>query len=206
MRARGARKTGSRRGRIPTGDKSERWLVSYADFITLLFAFFVVLFAASDIDRANMARLVEAYARHLPGYSPPPASHGAEIEAASGESKSPGPIEELEAVKERLEQKLAAMVEDGKVSVTLQPRGLVLSLQEAAFFPIGRASFSNRRGRPARRGRSSRGGDRRPADSTRRAHRRRAYPQPRIRLQLGTVELASYRGDETADRPLRRPA
>ena len=134
-------KTGSRRARTPNRDNSDRWLVSYADFITLLFAFFVVLFAASDIDSANMARLVEAYASHLPGYSPPPASQGAEIEAASGESKSPGPIEELEPVKEHLEEQLAAMVEDGKVSVTLQPRGLVLSLQEAAFFPIGKASF-----------------------------------------------------------------
>ena len=28
----------------------ERWLVSYADFITLLFAFFVVLFASSQAD------------------------------------------------------------------------------------------------------------------------------------------------------------
>ena len=29
----------------------ERWLVSYADFITLLFAFFVVLFASSQADK-----------------------------------------------------------------------------------------------------------------------------------------------------------
>jgi chemotaxis protein MotB len=28
----------------------ERWLVSYADFITLLFAFFVVMFAVSPVD------------------------------------------------------------------------------------------------------------------------------------------------------------
>ncbi len=47
----------------------------------------------------------------------------------------------VEPVKEHLEERLADMVEDGKVSVTLQPRGLVLSLQEAAFFPIGKASF-----------------------------------------------------------------
>src|SRR5437899_5265178 len=29
----------------------ERWLVSYADFITLLFAFFVVMFASTQSDR-----------------------------------------------------------------------------------------------------------------------------------------------------------
>ena len=31
----------------------ERWLVSYADFITLLFAFFVVMFATSQTDKAK---------------------------------------------------------------------------------------------------------------------------------------------------------
>ena len=29
----------------------ERWLVSYADFITLLFAFFVVLFSSAQVDQ-----------------------------------------------------------------------------------------------------------------------------------------------------------
>ena len=29
----------------------DRWLVSYADFITLLFAFFVVLFASAQQDQ-----------------------------------------------------------------------------------------------------------------------------------------------------------
>src|SRR5690242_16977113 len=32
----------------------DRWLVSYADFITLLFAFFVVMYAASRVDRDKM--------------------------------------------------------------------------------------------------------------------------------------------------------
>ena len=31
----------------------ERWLVSYADFITLLFAFFVVMFASSQTDKGK---------------------------------------------------------------------------------------------------------------------------------------------------------
>ncbi len=39
---------------------SERWLVSYADFITLLFAFFVVLYASSQVDHARMSALGNA--------------------------------------------------------------------------------------------------------------------------------------------------
>lgn len=35
----------------------ERWLVSYADFVTLLFAFFVVLYASARIDQKKAARL-----------------------------------------------------------------------------------------------------------------------------------------------------
>ncbi|MGC2447573.1 MAG: flagellar motor protein MotB, partial [Candidatus Sulfotelmatobacter sp.] len=35
----------------------ERWLVSYADFITLLFAFFVVLFASAQVDQRKVGKL-----------------------------------------------------------------------------------------------------------------------------------------------------
>jgi chemotaxis protein MotB len=40
-----------RRKRRPNHSNHERWLVSYADFITLLFAFFVVLYASSQVDK-----------------------------------------------------------------------------------------------------------------------------------------------------------
>ena len=134
-----AHKSRKRRG-AHGGDNSDRWLVSYADFITLLFAFFVVLFAASKVNSADMARLAEAYQNYLGSASP---TDGAEQLPAGGEpDPSPtDPSEELAFVRRQLEEKLSAMVEDGKVSITLQPRGLVLSLREAAFFPIGKASF-----------------------------------------------------------------
>ena len=38
----------------------ERWLVSYADFITLLFAFFVVLYASSQVDKRRAGRVAMA--------------------------------------------------------------------------------------------------------------------------------------------------
>ena len=64
-------KTGPRRARAPNRDNPDRWLVSYADFITLLFAFFVVLFAASQVNSTDMVRLAEAYRNHLGGGSRP---------------------------------------------------------------------------------------------------------------------------------------
>src|ERR1700761_673961 len=38
----------------------ERWLVSYADFITLLFAFFVVLYASSKADQAKQVQIAHS--------------------------------------------------------------------------------------------------------------------------------------------------
>ena len=40
----------ARKKKHPEHVNHERWLVSYADFITLLFAFFVVMFAVSQVD------------------------------------------------------------------------------------------------------------------------------------------------------------
>src|SRR5215472_9233514 len=43
-----------RRHPTATHENHERWLVSYADFITLLFAFFVVMFASTQADRQKV--------------------------------------------------------------------------------------------------------------------------------------------------------
>ena len=43
----------ARRKREETHDNHERWLVSYADFITLLFAFFVVMYAISSVNEGK---------------------------------------------------------------------------------------------------------------------------------------------------------
>jgi chemotaxis protein MotB len=44
---------------------SERWLVSYADFITLMFAFFAVLYATSEKDLEKANELQESVKRYL---------------------------------------------------------------------------------------------------------------------------------------------
>ena len=50
----------SRRAKKHAHVNHERWLVSYADFITLLFAFFVVLYASSQVDNKKVARFSAA--------------------------------------------------------------------------------------------------------------------------------------------------
>ena len=50
-------------------ENHERWLVSYADFITLLFAFFVVLYSISRVDNKRMAQVQQSikFAMHFKG-------------------------------------------------------------------------------------------------------------------------------------------
>ena len=46
-----------KKGQHEEEGRSERWLVSYADFITLLFAFFTTLYAISTVDAQKMGKL-----------------------------------------------------------------------------------------------------------------------------------------------------
>ncbi len=52
-----------RKKKHPEHVNHERWLVSYADFITLLFAFFVVMFAVSQVDSKKVGRFTESFSR-----------------------------------------------------------------------------------------------------------------------------------------------
>jgi chemotaxis protein MotB len=49
-----------KRKRRPSQSNHERWLVSYADFITLLFAFFVVMYASEQVDQRKVGKLALA--------------------------------------------------------------------------------------------------------------------------------------------------
>src|SRR4051812_13642715 len=51
----------ARKKKHPEHVNHERWLVSYADFITLLFAFFVVMFAVSQVDSRKLGRFTESF-------------------------------------------------------------------------------------------------------------------------------------------------
>ncbi len=46
-------------------DNLDRWLVSYADFITLMFAFFVTMYAISRVDERKLGSVVESLQRAL---------------------------------------------------------------------------------------------------------------------------------------------
>ena len=126
----------------------ERWLVSYADFITLLFAFFVVMFATAQADKSKAKKVSESvrdalehgdlntvlavFQRHRPGDPkrgalPPP----------SGPQPGNPKLADLEAARATLRKALEVELKSGKLAVTLESRGLVISLREAALFESG---------------------------------------------------------------------
>lgn len=53
----------ARKKKHPEHVNHERWLVSYADFMTLLFAFFVVMFAVSQVDSKKVGRFTESFSK-----------------------------------------------------------------------------------------------------------------------------------------------
>ncbi len=130
----------------PKAENHERWLVSYADFITLLFAFFVVMFATSQVNAKRMQQISEAYAAYLEGTPTerPPAPIATEQPGeplAGQDARKILTMEEMLPVKQRLEARLAPLIEQDQIAVELFPRGLVLSLREAAFFDPGQDGF-----------------------------------------------------------------
>ncbi len=50
----------SRRRTIPEGEHQDRWMVSFADFITLLFAFFVVMYSISSVNKGKYETFSES--------------------------------------------------------------------------------------------------------------------------------------------------
>ncbi len=142
----------SRRRKPEQHVNHERWLVSYADFITLLFAFFVVMFASAQADHGNAGRVsasvnkaleegqVKAVVAAILG--------GAKDDKGKGNAmmKGPGgsqpimhdnPPPDLSSSMESLRASLKVEIAKGELGVSLDQRGLVISLRESAFFASG---------------------------------------------------------------------
>ena len=145
--------------RKPTGHVNhERWLVSYADFITLLFAFFVVLYATSkadqrkqqqvaqSIDSAFQALGIFADSARKPATKQVPSSSSADqpvtpMNIVMGEDVlAPAQVkEDLEQLSRHMQQLLANQIAQHTVSVKMGKDGLIISLKEAGFFDSGSA-------------------------------------------------------------------
>ena len=144
----------ARKRRHPEHENHERWLVSYADFMTLLFAFFVVMFATSQTDKARAQQVSDSVKEALDKGGVAAAVHeilggtvdekgkgNAQMKGAGGSEpqnlKPQAAIAELLPSMQYLSKSLEGEIHQGKIEMHLEPRGLVVSLRQATFFPSG---------------------------------------------------------------------
>jgi chemotaxis protein MotB len=124
---------------------ADRWLVSYADFTTLLLAFFMALYTVSDV---NPAKLAAAQNSLRAAFEAPEAAEAREEAAtpvepiATSGSASREAVDEMARVRERIEQELAGAITAGQLEIGADDRGLVLSLPESATFPVATADVT----------------------------------------------------------------
>lgn len=141
----------------------ERWLISYGDFITLLFALFVVLFASSQVDKRKTVAVAQSIQvafqqlgvfssgrgeeklqqiRLLANSNPPSSQPSALPTAGRAPNVLSGPEYmkgELQGIKHALDRALAVDIARHDVNITLTREGLIVSLQEVGFFDSGSA-------------------------------------------------------------------
>jgi chemotaxis protein MotB len=140
-------------------ENHERWMVSYADFVTLLFAFFTTLYAISTVDAQKMGKMVMSMRQSFDttvfssgsktlslsqgqgagDYNASPPSKLLEniklpktvnIKVLSGAG-------ELGQLKKQVEEKIGPELLKGVIRTHIEPRGLIISLGEGGFFDSG---------------------------------------------------------------------
>jgi len=127
----------------------DRWLVSYADFVTLLFAFFVVMYASAQMDQRKAGRLsvaIESAFQQLGvfqanGHKAGPIPHKIPLSGTRTPGDASSIKEDITAVQGELENALAPEIKRSEVALHLEPDGLVISLREAGFFDSGSATM-----------------------------------------------------------------
>ncbi len=141
----------SRRCREPEGETNhERWLVSYADFITLLFAFFVVMYALSNLSAGKYKVLAESLEKvfqqrnESPLRVKDPIQTGEIPRSLHSSSILDGGVEEvtmLERMSEQLEEVLAPYIDEDLVAVEHHRFWVVVEMKSSLLFPSGSAEL-----------------------------------------------------------------
>lgn len=143
----------------------ERWLVSYADFITLLFAVFTTLFAMSQTDKKKVEEVMQSLQQSfgmvtagapspkvnvipsksisvIPAIKPELSiTQGTRRLSATGQARTRAEEKDFRQIKSSIEAYLVKQGAQHKVFLTITRRGLIVSLKEAGFFDSGQAQI-----------------------------------------------------------------
>lgn len=127
----------------------ERWLVSYADFVTLLFAFFVVMYSVSQVNESKYKMLSETLEKTFNVSS---ASNVNNAKNNTTDNDFNGAIEQqseladLKQVANELSAVLANMMDTGEVSLAGNEQWIEVSLNAELLFSSGQAKLQSKAG------------------------------------------------------------
>ena len=154
-----------RRRRLPEfTNNHERWLVSYADFLTLLFAFFVAMYSTSAVNSGKFRVLSDSIVRalNLPGLALSPAeladtdarsaslvlpeddASRVPLKSAANEQETEGQFtsgergpEQLRGVEDSLQSSLGDLVNPEQLSLSSDGKWLDIKIPANLLFPSG---------------------------------------------------------------------
>lgn len=148
-----------RKPRHEEHENHERWLVSYADFITLLFAFFVVMYAISQVNegkyRVLSDSLINAFKNEstsalqsqtatIAGSAGSMVQKGTMLSSAPPRSNDPKRrlIEmRMRSIASNLQKVLEPLIKEGGVRVAETPRGIAVEINASLLFASGQADL-----------------------------------------------------------------
>jgi chemotaxis protein MotB len=142
----------------------ERWVISYADLLTLLLALFVVLYASSTRNKLKMSEEAASIVKAFHGTPPAPVNQntaGRGImphQTAAATTQQPDPnakskiskslshqmeseVLALQQVEKQLRAVLQPLMAKNEVSMKTEPLTLTIQLNAAVLFPSGQATL-----------------------------------------------------------------
>lgn len=145
----------ARKRRVEEHENHERWLVSYADFITLLFAFFVVMYAISSVNEGKYKVLSNSLTNAFKNVTGQPG--GQPIAVIQGappipprpiakpdklpDQKKTAQRQKMKNVASDIMQALQPLVAQGKVRLLETSRGVTIEINDSILFPAGQAKL-----------------------------------------------------------------
>lgn len=132
-------------------DDTERWMLSYLDFITLMMIFFLMMYAISNVDTKKSQTLANSLKI---GFN---SGNGENVIAVSDSSNSPPTVidqqntqndsdsvaeeEKLSDVKKKVDDLVNNSELKGSVTTSIQERGLIISFNDSVFFNSGQSTI-----------------------------------------------------------------
>jgi chemotaxis protein MotB len=128
-----------KRRHIDDHENLERWLLTYSDLITLLLAFFVVMYSMSQIDNKRFGQMVQALNGVLKGGKQITETKVENIKTGHGVLK----LGDLNMVQQAIEERFKEINRQGEIKSELTERGLVIHVMESALFKQGSAKLES---------------------------------------------------------------